>query len=385
MPHPSGQGPWPPPPRVVLFVPVVASLLIQVPATVAVIWWQRPGPVVGAALVALAIAGPLVLLAARRLPGPTVAIESGLALAAVLTGVDGPPYVALAFAIVLGMARGAVAWAAASVATGWLAAIGIGVAVGLDWHPFRVVLATAGLAACFAVGAFVRVRRARAAEFRAEAQRRRQSAEERERVRIARELHDVVGHALSQINVQASVGLHLMDRDPEQGRIALANVKAASKQALEEVRSVLGVMRSDGEAPLAPQAGFDQLPALVAGVGSPALDAELDDRLDARDGRPAHPVQLAAYRIAQEALTNVVRHADAASVRVVLEREAGDLVLSVQDDGRGLPPDGSDAVGMGVLGMRERAALLGGSVEIGAGPEGRGTRVRARLPWSVGG
>ena len=367
-----------PPPGVVLGVPVVISLLVQVPAAIGIAVWLQLGWAAGALQVALALIGPLALLGSRRFPGPTVAIVAAAALADLVIGPDvGPPYVALAFAIVLAVARGAVLWAVVSVVVAWVAAIVLGALIGLDWHPFRIALTTLLLAACFGIGAFVRTRRQRAAAFRAEADRRRQTAEQRERVRIARELHDVIGHALSQINVQASVGLHLMDRDPEQARTALASVKETSKTALEEVRSVLGVIRSDGEAPLAPQAELAELPRLVAGVRSPGFDAELVDRLDG--ALPGRASQFAAYRIAQEALTNVVRHAGATRAVVAIERLGDELLLTVDDDGSGV----DDSVeGSGILGMRERAALLGGSVELGRSPRG-GTRVTARLPWGA--
>ena len=340
--------------------------------------WLQLGWAAGALQVALALIGPLALLGSRRFPGPTVAIVAAAALADLVIGPDvGPPYVALAFAIVVAVARGAVLWAVVSVVVAWVAAIVLGALIGLDWHPFRIALTTLLLAACFGIGAFVRTRRQRAAAFRAEADRRRPTAEQRERVRIARELHDVIGHALSQINVQASVGLHLMDRDPEQARTALASVKETSKTALEEVRSVLGVIRSDGEAPLAPQAELAELPRLVAGVRSPGFDAELVDRLDG--ALPGRASQFAAYRIAQEALTNVVRHAGATRAVVAIERLGDELLLTVDDDGSGV----DDSVeGSGILGMRERAALLGGSVELGRSPRG-GTRVTARLPWGA--
>jgi signal transduction histidine kinase len=366
-----------PPPAFVLVAPVVISLLVQVPAAIGIALWLRPGWAIGLAQVALAAVGPLALLASRRLPGPTVAFVTAAALAdLLLTPEFGPPYVALAFAIVLAIARGAIVWAVVSIVVGWVAAIALGAVIGLEWHPFRIALTTVLLAACFGIGAFVRVRRERAAEFRAEAARRRQTAEQRERVRIARELHDVIGHALSQINVQASVGLHLMDRDPEQARAALGSIKDTSKTALEEVRSVLGVIRSEGDAPLAPQAELAELPRLVEGVRSPGFDVELIDRLDEQPGRA---VQFAAYRIAQEALTNVVRHARAAHAVVAVERLGDELLLTVDDDGRGT--QGADE-GSGILGMRERAALLGGSVEVAPSPRG-GTRVTARLPWGA--
>ena len=362
-----------PPAGFVLLAPVVISFLVQVPAAIGIAFWQHVGWPAGLLQVALAAAGPLALLGAQRFPGVTVAVVAAAALADLLLTPDlGPPYLALAFAIVLAVARGAVVWAVASVVAAWVAAIALGAVIGVSWHPFRIAFTTLVLAACFGIGWFVRVRRARAATYRAEALRRRQTAEERERVRIARELHDVIGHALSQINVQASVGLHLMDRDPEQARAALGSIKDTSKTALEEVRSVLGVIR-DGEAPLAPQAELAELPRLVAGVRSPGLDAQLVDRLDAP---PRRAVQFAAYRIAQEALTNVVRHASASRAVVTVDHVGDELVLTVDDDGTGV----RGAEGSGILGMRERASLLGGSVDLTASPLG-GNRVAAHLPW----
>ena len=366
-----------PPPGFVLVVPVVISLLVQVPAAIGIAVWQRLGWPLGLTQVALAVIGPLALLASRRMPGPTVAVVAAAALADLLLTPDfGPPYVALAFAIVLAVVRGAMVWAVVSVVVAWVAAIALGAVIGLEWHPFRIAITTLFLAACFGIGTFARGRRERAAEFRAELARRRQTAEQRERVRIARELHDVIGHALSQINVQASVGLHLMDRDPEQARVALGSIKDTSKTALEEVRSVLGVIRNEGDAPLAPQAELAELPRLIEGVRTPGFDVELVDRLDEQPGRA---VQFAAYRIAQEALTNVVRHAGASHAVVAVERLGDELLLTIDDDGRGAQgaPEGS-----GILGMRERAALLGGSVEIAPSPRG-GTRVTAHLPWGA--
>ncbi|AWB95097.1 sensor histidine kinase [Agromyces badenianii] len=373
-----------PSPGFVLFAPVVISLLVQVPAAIGIAGWTGAPWSVAIAQVALAAAGPVALLGARRYPGPTVAVVAAAALADVALAPDlGPPYVAVGFAIVLAVARGAVIWAVSSVVVAWIAAIVLGPLLGLSWHPFRIAFTTLALAVCFGIGWFVRVRRSRVAEYRAEAMRRRQSAEERERVRIARELHDVIGHALSQINVQASVGLHLMDRDPEQARTALGSIKETSKSALDEVRTVLGVIR-DGEAPLAPQAELAELPRLVRGIRSPDLDATLVDRLAES---PRRAVQFAGYRIAQEALTNVVRHAGASQAVVTVERVGDDFVLTVDDDGAGaaavVTGDGGagEGEGSGILGMRERAALLGGSVELGPSPLG-GTRVTARLPWA---
>ena len=202
-------------------------------------------------------------------------------------------------------------------------------------------------------------------------------------MRIARELHDVLAHSLSQINVQAGVGLHLIDRDPEQGRAALANIKAASKTALDEVRSVLGVLRDEaaGAAPLVPEPGLAQLPALVDGMREQGVAVALELRLP-EGAEPARAVELAAYRIVQESLTNVLRHAGGGAARVAVGVEGRMLVLTIDDDGsaRTTPPQGRGAGGgRGLEGMRERAALLGGRFQ--AGPRtGGGFGVRAELP-----
>ncbi|QAY74442.1 sensor histidine kinase [Agromyces protaetiae] len=382
----SERGPQPggfrPPAVLAVVIPAVVSFLVQVPASVGIAVWTHESASTAALSISLAVAGPLALLASRRWPGPTVAVVAALALADVLLLPDiGPPYIAVGFAIILGVARGALVWTAVSAGVAWVAAVVLGTLAGVDWHPIRIAATTAALALCFGIGWFIRVRRGRAQAYRVEAQRRRQIAEQRERVRIARELHDVIGHALSQIHVQASVGLHLMDRDPEQARQALATVKETSKLALDEVRSVVGVIRM-GDAPLAPQAELDQLPRLVAGVRSPDLDVSLDDRLGATQAdRPGRSVQWAVYRIAQEALTNIVRHAHASHASVCVERAADDVVVTVEDDGRGFDSE-ADVSGAGLLGMRERAELLGGEIEL-VPREGGGTRVVARLPWSA--
>ncbi|ANJ27551.1 sensor histidine kinase [Agromyces aureus] len=406
MPAPQGQHAWGGPPswvlasggeqgdrrfrpsaRFRLLAPVVISLLVQVPAAIGIAIGSHAGWGLGVLQVLLAAAGPLALLMVRRLPGVTVAVVTAAALAElVLVPVAGPPYLALAFAIVIAVARGAVVWAVSSVVVGWVAAVVLVSLWGAPWHPVRVAFTTLALAACFGIGAVVRTRDERLRRYRAEALRRRQTAEERERVRIARELHDVIGHALSQINVQASVGLHLMDRDAEQARTALVNIKDTSKTALEEVRSVLGAIRSDADAPLSPQAELAELPRLLAGVTTAEFTATLDDRLGG--DAPGRAVQFAAYRIAQEALTNIVRHARATRAVVTLDRVGDVLRLTIDDDGSGLPAASGE--GSGILGMRERAALLGGSVQVLPAPmaeddpaEPRGTRVEARLPWKA--
>ena len=163
-----------------LLAPVIISLLVQVPAAIGIAVWTHAGWAAGLGQVALAVAGPLALLGSRRFPGPTVAAVAALALADLLFTPDpGPPYLAFAFAIVLAVARGAVAWAAASTVVAWVAAIWLGSVLGLSWHPGRIAGTTFALAVCFGIGWFVRVRRTRAAAYRAEAMRRRKTAEAR--------------------------------------------------------------------------------------------------------------------------------------------------------------------------------------------------------------
>jgi signal transduction histidine kinase len=218
-------------------------------------------------------------------------------------------------------------------------------------------------------------RRAEEAAAQAEQARRRASDE---RLRIAQELHDVLAHNISLINVQAGVALHLLDERPEQARPALRAIRDASKDALGELRSVLDILRVGEAAPRAPTAGLADLDALVARTRGTGLDVQVDIP-EAVDGLPAG-VDLAAFRIVQEALTNVVRHAGASRATVRLGRFPDELVVEVDDNGHG--PSGSDGGGRGLPGMRERARALGGSLEAGPRP-GRGFRVRATLPLAT--
>ena len=380
----AAEDTWPrfrPPAAVVLLVPVFVSLLVQVPGTIALSWWQRVPLASAVTSVALAAASALLLLAARRFPGPTVAAIAVFAGADVLIApFGGPPPVALVFAIVGAVVRGARVWALVSVGTVWLAVVVGAEFVGVDWHPARIGLATVGLAICFALGEGMRARMRGAQERRTQLAARRRAAEQEERTRIARELHDVLAHSLSQIAVQSGVGLHLFDREPERAREALANIRGLSATGLDEVRGVLAFLRGDefgapDTAPLTPQPQLGQLAGLVAGRSGLGLAVVLDDQLAGE--APPSAVQTTAYRIAQEALTNVVRHSAASNATVSIARDAGDLVLTVADDGAGIPATASERGGL--RGMRERAELAGGRLTVDSGA--RGTTVVARLPW----
>jgi signal transduction histidine kinase len=224
-----------------------------------------------------------------------------------------------------------------------------------------------------------RQRRQAAERSRAEEARRRAGEE---RMRIARELHDVLAHNISLINVQAGVALHLMDEQPGQSRSALAAIKQASNDALGELRSVLDVLRQGDEAPpRTPASGLAHLERLVAGAEATAL--QVRTRVEGTPRPLPAGTDLAAYRIVQESLTNVVRHAGATHATVTVAADGDTLLVEVCDDGTGTPTAGNgNGTRQGIVGMRERARALGGTLEAGPRPEG-GFRVSARLP--VGG
>ncbi|HEV3378577.1 MAG TPA: sensor histidine kinase [Thermoleophilaceae bacterium] len=197
-----------------------------------------------------------------------------------------------------------------------------------------------------------------------------------ERLRIAREVHDVVAHSMVAINVQAGVAAHLLDRDTEQARDALMQIKRTSGDALDDLRATLGVLRDpDQGAPTGPAAGLADLDAVASQLRTSGMEVTVD--VDTVAGVPT-TVGSATYRIVQESLTNVLRHANAHAVSVVVRADQDMLTIVVADDGTGLaePRPGS---GAGLRGMRERAEALGGTLHAGPGEEG-GWRVEATLP-----
>jgi signal transduction histidine kinase len=240
------------------------------------------------------------------------------------------------------------------------------------------------LVAAIAVGGVVHNRRAylREAERRAMDARSHQDEELRlraaeERLRIARELHDVLGHSISLVNVQAGAALHRLEAQPEQAGPALAAIKATSKEALRELRATLGVLRQvDEQGPAGPGAGLAGLAGLVERAATAGLRIDLQTEGTVRDVPPE--VDLAGYRIVQESLTNVARHASASRAVVRVRFADRDVTVEVEDDGRG-PGEAPGGSGSGLRGMAERAGALGG--EFAAGPSrGCGFRVSARLP-----
>ena len=197
-----------------------------------------------------------------------------------------------------------------------------------------------------------------------------------ERLRIAREVHDVVAHSMVAINVQAGVAAHLLDHDTDQAREALLHIKRTSGDALTDLRATLGLLRdADQAAPVGPAAGLDDLDAVAGQLRAAGIEVTVD--VDTVSVVPT-PVHSAGYRIVQEALTNVLRHAGARAVTVVVRADDDMLTIVVADDGTGAAEAGAGS-GAGVRGMRERAEALGGTMHAGPGAEG-GWRVEATLP-----
>lgn len=198
-----------------------------------------------------------------------------------------------------------------------------------------------------------------------------------ERLRIAQELHDVVAHSLGVIAVQAGVGLHVIDDQPEEARRALANISDTSRTSLAEIRRLLSVVRDREDSPeYSPAPTLAELPRLLREMEGLGLDIDLDIVGDLADLPPG--VELATYRIVQEALTNALRHAAARTVSVRIERLGDQVDLTVTDDGVGGAVPAGAGGGHGLVGMRERAACYGGTLTAGPLAEG-GWRVSTRL------
>lgn len=397
------------------------SCFVQLPglAIVLGVSWHHLGHAVNtAALLAVlsgVVAAGLLLLPWR---GPTAVAVTAFAVPAIALA-PGPPLAALAvaFAVARAVVGGAAAWAWGSLAGLGLVGV-VWITVGGSGAGIRVLAVTVLLCvvAAAATGAAARRARFRAAA-REEATRRRSAAEE-ERLRIARELHDVLAHSLSQISVQAGVGLHLFDDEPERARESLRSIRETSATALDEVRGVLGMLRdsADTAAPRRPEPSLQAMPGLIADAR--AVGARVTVSGDIADGSwdasapiPA-AVQSAAFRIVQEALTNARRHAPDAHVHVHVAAVRGAIEIRVRNGpeavepltnrrGAGpvdptaadtvsadvVPADAAPAdrrpVGRGILGMRERARALGGSLSAEPTPDG-GFVVTARLPVQTG-
>jgi signal transduction histidine kinase len=235
------------------------------------------------------------------------------------------------------------------------------------------------MGAAWTVGRAVRERRASAAR---SAEQLAQQAVTQERLRIARELHDIVAHSMSLIAVKAGIANHVAEARPQEARDALRIIQATSRGALTDMRRLLGVLRPDGHAPanLAPTPGLAGLPELADRAGLAGVQVQLEVR-----GTVALPddVGLAVYRIVQEALTNVAKHAAPARCRVTVQTDEREARIEVTNDGpggRALPARPEHAPGHGLIGMRERVMIYGGAFAAESRPQG-GFRVAACLPY----
>ncbi|MEV1146301.1 sensor histidine kinase, partial [Micromonospora sp. NPDC049799] len=353
----------------------------------------RPVAVRSAALPHHLLVGCAALVLRRRHPLPVLAVVTGTAAVSILVEQARGPFVltvALAAYTVANRTdrrTAAVAGAVSAVVVGAAAVVTLGV----SWVDPAVVVLLLWFGVAVAAGDAVRSRRAYVAVLEERALRAEQTREEEarrrvaeERLRIARELHDVVAHHIALINVQAGVAGHLLRGQPDAAEEALGHVRAASRTVLDELATVLGVLRRDEEteAPVEPAPSLNRLDALVEGfaTGQPVRWTV------AGQPRPLPTaVDVAAYRIIQESLTNAHKHAPGAAVAVRLRYDAAGLTIEVRDDGAGSPspaPDGpgsTPGAGMGLLGMRERAESVGGTFTAGPRPAD-GFLVRADLP-----
>jgi signal transduction histidine kinase len=266
-----------------------------------------------------------------------------------------------------------------------LALLCVAVAAGDDpsIDAFVFILLVAG--GPYLVGRIVNARIQLARELRDKATRLERDQEEKqklavaeERARIAREMHDVVAHNVSVMVVQASAARRMIDHDPDRAREALASVEQTGREALAEMRRMLDVLRVEDErAALAPQPSIDELEALIDLAREAGLQVELEVEGERR--RVSSGVDLSAFRIVQEALANTIKHAGAANARVRLRFGEDEMEVDVVDDGHSVRPRGENGRGHGLVGMRERVAMLGGRLEAGYRANG-GFEVRATLP-----
>jgi signal transduction histidine kinase len=353
----------------------------------------RPG---GAAAVGLVLAQTLPLAWRRRHP-LTVSLVTGLATA----GYGFAPYPDLAMPIPIGGVVGmysVAAWGGrrAALGAGGVAAVVAVVSLSLprtDADLVDAAFVSLALAGAWLLGDRARVQRALAAELLERAVRlERERADEArravasERARIARELHDVVAHHVSMMVVQAEAGPVAVEHDPARAAGAFEAIAATGRQALVEMRRLLGMLRGDEEpAPsLAPQPGLAEVPSLVEQVGRAGLRVELE--VEGTKAALPPGIDLSAYRIIQEALTNAVRHGGDGRARVLVRYGEHDLELQIEngvESASGRRQGDSDRQvrrsGRGLLGMQERVSLFGGELRAGPGPDG-GFTVVARIP-----
>jgi signal transduction histidine kinase len=365
----------------------LGAAVVSVVGTTLAARHQHPDRDLDALGYVLLLAGAASLLGLRRWPQAVLAATFAATFGYLWLGYPGGPlWLPLIIAFATAVVRGHRAAAYTALVLGFVGATWVDSAIRRDAGPGigSVLGIAAWLLTLAAISELIRYRgelRRAARQQALEARRtelesaRRRASEER--LDIARELHDVLAHSISMINVQAGVALELMDERPEQARASLATIKQASKDALVEVQAVLGALRQAGErVATAPAPSIADLDRLVSGARAAGLAADV--RIKGEPRTLPTGTDLAAYRILQESLTNVVRHAHATTVTVTVGYLADQLTLEVADDGR--PSSAAlGGGGSGIAGMRERAESLGGELHADRMFTG-GFRVRARLP-----
>jgi signal transduction histidine kinase len=385
--------------RPLLFMPLLFAVVQVVGCRLAAHGQPQATPLDALGYVLL-LAGPAALLVRRSQPLLSATVGLAAALAYLAFGYPTGPYFLAAVVALFGAVRRSDrrwVWTLCGVAYASYVALAFGPYT-VDGRTLvqpttgQYVAVGAWLAVALLLAETVRFRGAQLAEYaraQTEASRARQEQTRRqasdERLQIASELHDVLGHHLSLINVRAGIGLHLIDSRPEEARAALEAIKTASAEALREVRGVLATLApadpADPRAPRTPTPGLRDVESLAGDARAAGLPVSVTVTGTVVDVPAA--VDRAAYRIVQEALTNVRRHAGPdVRASVAITYADHELRIRVDDDGPG-PADGSgDGSGNGLPGMRERAAALGGSLTAGPRPE-RGFRVDATLPLTV--
>ncbi|MGW5264184.1 sensor histidine kinase [Microbispora sp. NPDC004025] len=379
--------------------PPVSDSILAVVLTTASLWWiltagdagwLRSAPPRPADALNLILAAACTLPVALRRDRPFVLLVATCVPQAVLDGLHYDPGLSEFGGLVLlysvAAYRGLTLSAAALLVSfcSYLASALAGI-ITPSWTDHVVVIAVMLL--CWVCGRALRLRRAYLSELvqRADRLERAREADTRaaraeERSRIARELHDVVAHHVSVMTVQAAAARRMLDTKPDVARDALTAIEEMGRTAMAEMRSIVGVLRTDGPAERGPQPGMQDLPALVEQMREAGLRTQLWVEGERRGLPPG--VDLAAYRLVQEALTNSLRHAGpSARAWVTVRHEPGELSIHVEDDGRGAAEESLriGGKGHGLVGIRERVALYGGVLRIGP-RTGGGFEVRARFP-----
>jgi signal transduction histidine kinase len=329
----------------------------------------------------------------RRAPGWTLAVSGGLTLillhidaSAGATAVIAPAVALYSLALTRGRASQLLAAAAAVAAVIIAEALHAGNPTLLQTlgHVLLVAIPLLAADAHRTRHAYVALLRERLELSERTREQEAQRRAEHERMRIARDLHDVMAHTLTTINVQAATAAQLLERNPAHARTALETIEDASREAIGELRAILGVLRDgeDRDVPLSPAPGLDAVADLVRRTRDEGVDVHIDVAGE-RPSRVPDAVSLAAFRIVQESLTNARRHAAGAPVHVRLSYEPSGLTLAVENEA-GTPTNGNGVTaGVGIMGMTERASALGGTLRAGRLPDG--FRVDAQLPYASAG